>query len=206
MSRTWTHVGRCWTNGEPFLALDADLLPDWSGETGCHYESLVPDLDPELTSIPVGAGRAALVLTDAEIGDEGWLEVFRAADGAVAVLQVTAVNYPAAVSAALAQPDDAADPGDHVPVPSGRLAFISAALDGAGVQAAPLVPEAPGPLPASDDYDERQDDAGGPLLRATAHGFRLWVQWRTTLDDQLDDEAAFARWLFLPASGDFSSR
>ncbi|MDT0277058.1 hypothetical protein [Blastococcus goldschmidtiae] len=202
MSRTWTHVGRCWSNGEPFLALDGDLLPDWSGETGGYYERLVPDLDFDLTSIPVGPGRAAVVLTDAEVGDEGWLEVFRADDGAVAVLQVSAGDYPAAVAAALAHPEDAAEPGDHVAVPSGRFAFISAALDGAGVDAAPLRPESPRPLPGSADYDERQADAGGPLLRATAHGFRIWVQWRTALDG----DATFARWLFVPASGDIPSR
>lgn len=201
MPRTWTHVGRCWSNGEPFLVLDADLLPDWSGETGGHYERLVPDLDYALTSIPVGAGRAAVVLTDAEIGDEGWLEIFRSDDGSVAVLQVLADDYPAALTAALAHPEAAADPGDHVAVPSGRLAFISAALDGAGVQAAPLAPESRRPLPASGDYDERQDDSGGPLLRATAHGFRLWVTWMTALGE----DASFARWFFTPMPGDVSS-
>ena len=202
MARTWTHVGRCWSNGEPFLALDGDLLPDWSGETGGDYEQLVPDLHYDLTSIPVGAGRAAVVLTDAEVADEGWLEVFRADDDAVAVLQVSADDYPAAVAAALAQPEDAAEPGDHVTVPSGRFAFISAALDGAGVEAAPLRPESPGPLPASGDFDERLAGAGAPLLRATAHGYRIWVQWMT----ELDEDAVFARWLFVPASGDIPSR
>lgn len=202
MPRTWTHVGRCWTNGEPFLALDADLLPDWSGETDGDYERLVPRLGFDVTSIPVGAGRAALVLTDGEVADEGWLEVFRADDGAVAVLQVDADDYRSALEAALALPEDAGDPGDHVAVPSGRLAFISAALDGAGLQAAPLVPEAPRPTPTSGAYDERQDDAGGPLLRASAHGFRVWVQWRT----ELDERSSFARWLLAPASGDVPSQ
>ncbi|MBN1092668.1 hypothetical protein JKP75_08920 [Blastococcus sp. TML/M2B] len=202
MPRSWTHVGRCWSNGEPFLALDGDLLPGWSGQADGDYERLVPDLDYELTSIAVGSGRAALVLTDAEVGDEGWLEVFRADDDAVAVLQVSADDYPAALTAALAHPEDDGDPGDHVPVPSGRLAFISAALDGAGPDAAPLRPEAPRPLPESDDYDERQDDAGGPLLRATAHGYRIWVRWMTPLDG----DAVFARWLLVPASGDIPSQ
>jgi hypothetical protein len=200
--RSWTHVGRCWSNGEPFLALDADLLPGWSGETDGDFERLVPDLDHDLTTIPVGDGRAALVLTDADVGDEGWLEVFRADDGAVAVLQVSAEDYPTALESALAVPEDAGDPGDHVAVPSGRLALISAALDGAGVQAAPLAPEAARPLPASAAYDERQDDDGGPLLRATAHGFRIWVQWRT----ELAGGALFARWLLSPASGDIASQ
>ncbi len=202
MPRTWTHVGRCWSNGEPFLALDGDLLPDWSGETGGHYEQLVPDLDHDLTSIPVGAGRAALVLTDAEVADEGWLEVFRAADGAVLVLQVAADDYPAAVAAALAEPEDAAEPGDHIAVPSGRLAFISAALDGAGVEAAPLRPEIPGPIPVSGDHDERVAGAGTPLLRATAHGYRIWVQWST----ELGEDGIFARWLLVPSAGDIPSR
>jgi hypothetical protein len=202
MPRTWTHVGRCWSNGEPFLALDGDLLPEWSGETGGDYERLVPDLDWNLTSIPVGGGRAAVVLTDAEVRDDGWLEVFRADDGAVAVLQVSAEDYPAAVSAALEHPEDAGEPGDHIAVPSGRFAFVSAALDGAGLQAAPLRPESPRPAPGSGAYDERQADAGGPLLRATAHGFRLWVTWRTALDG----DALFARWLFVPASGDIASQ
>jgi hypothetical protein len=156
-------------------ALSGDLLPDWSGETGGHYEQLVPDLDYDLTSIPVGAGRAAVVLTDAEVADEGWLEVFRADDDAVAVLPVSAADYPAAVAAA---------------------------LHGAGVEAAPLRPESPGPLPVSGDFDECVAVAGAPLMRATAHGYRIWVQWMT----ELDEGAVFARWLFVPASGDVPSR
>ena len=106
------------------------------------------------------------------------------------------------MAAALAQSEDAAEPGDHVSVPSGRFAFISAALDGAGVEAAPLRPESPGPLPVSGDFDQRLAGAGAPLLRATAHGYRIWVQWMT----ELDEDAVFARWLFVPASGDIPSR
>ena len=143
----------------------------------------MPDLHYDLTSIPVGAGRAAVVLTDAEVTNEGWLEVCkRADDDAVAVLQVSAGDYPAAVAAALAQPRT---PRNRATTygPQRTLAFISAALDGAGVEAAPLRPESPGPLPASGDFDERLAGAGAPLLRATAHGYRIWVQWMTELDE-----------------------
>ena len=63
-------------------------------------------------------------------------------------------------------------------------------------------PESPGPLPVSGDFDERVAGAGAPLLRATAHGYRIWVQWMT----ELDEDAVFARWLFVPASGDIPSR
>ena len=143
MPRTWTHVGRCWTNGEPFLALDGELLPSWRGLTDQAYEALVPLLDYSLTGVPVGAGTAALVLTDPEIGDEGWLEVFRADDGSIAVVQASAGDYRGTLDAALAFPVGDEQVGDVVAVPSGRLAFISAALDGTGEDGAFLLPESP---------------------------------------------------------------
>ena len=195
MPRTWTHVGRCWTNGEPFLALDADLLAEWFGMTGGAYERLVPDLTYETTSVPVGDGSAALILTDPEVGDEGWLEVFRADDGAIAIVQAGGPNYPGILTTALARPTDEDDPGVPVRVPTGRLALISAALDGWGPDGAPLAPESSGPMPSSSDYDAEADDAGGPLLRLSPGTFRLSICWKV----ELDDGSAFARWLLTPA-------
>lgn len=192
MPHTWTHVGRCWTNGEPFLALDADLLPHWRGMSGGAYEALVPELGYDLTSVPVGPGSAGLILTDPEVGDEGWLEIFRAEDGSVAIVQAGGPDYPGLLAAALAHdaPDD--DEGDPVPVPSGRLALISAALDGTGTDGASLAVETPGPLPVSDEYDGRTDDEGAPLLDVGPRTYRLAISWMV----QPDDESAFARWLF----------
>jgi len=191
MPRTWTHVGRCWTNGEPFLALDADLLPHWRGVSENDYEALVPDLAYELTAVPLGPGSAGLVLTDPEVGDEGWLEVFRAGDGAVAIVQAGGPDYPAVLAAALAHPTDDDQRGDPVEVPSGRLALISAALDGTGPDGASLSVESPAPLPASADYDARTDDEGAPLLEVGPRTFQLSVCWMV----EVDEEAAFARWL-----------
>ena len=194
MPRAWTHVGRCWTNGEPFLALDETLLPEWRGESRGAYESLVPQLGYGLTGIPLGAGTAGVVLTDPEIGDEGWLEVFRADDGSVAVVQAEAVDYRGALDGALSFPDTDDQAGEIVPVPSGRLAFVSAALDGTGEFGAFLLPESPGPTP---DSDEPADDAStdaSPLLVVPPGAFLLSVRWRT----ELSADAVFARWLLTP--------
>jgi len=191
MLRAWTHVGRCWTNGEPFLALDETLLPEWRGESAGAYEDLVPRLDYALTGIPVGPGTAGLVLTDPEIGDEGWLEVFRADDGSVAVVQANAGDYRGTLDAALSFPATDDQEGDVVPVPSGRLAFVSAALDGAGEDGAFLLPESPGPTPESDHLDDDASTDASPLLVVPPGSFRLSVRWRT----ELYEDAAFARWL-----------
>ncbi|TFV51608.1 hypothetical protein [Blastococcus sp. TF02A-35] len=192
MTVAWTHVGRFWSNGEPFLALDEDLLPAWRGMSDEAYEALVPRLDYELTGIPVGAGTAALVLTDPEIGDEGWLEVFRGDDGSIAVVQANADDYRGTLELALRFPTTDEQAGDAVSVPSGRLAFISAALDGTGEDGARLMPESPGPAPSTDDAEP--DDAS-PLLVVPPGSFLLSVRWRT----ELHEDATFARWLFTRA-------
>ncbi|MGY2066319.1 hypothetical protein [Blastococcus sp. SYSU DS0619] len=192
MPRTWTHVGRCWTDGEPFLALDGELLPSWRGLSDQAYEALAPRLDYSLTGIPVGAGTAALVLTDPEIGDEGWLEVFRAEDGSIAVVQADAGDYRGTLDAALAFPAGDEQTGETVSVPSGRLAFISAALDGTGENGAFLLPESPGPTPDSAVPDEDAATDTSPLLVVPPGAFRLSVRWRT----ELYADAVFARWLF----------
>jgi hypothetical protein len=195
MFRRWTHVGRCWSNGEPFLALDTELLPDWRGMSDGAYERLVPSLSYELTSVPVGDGRAGLILTDAEIGDEGWLEVFRADDDALAVVQASAEDYPAVLAAALDYPTDDDEPGDSIAVPGGRLALISAALDGSGPDGAFLLPEFPAPLPSSDALDESQVDAS-PVLDVGPRTYRMSVRWMT----ELAEDVVFARWLLVSTS------
>lgn len=197
MPRTWIHVGRSWTNGEPFLALDAELLPSWRGSSDDVFEEVVVPLDQDVTSLPVGAGRAALIATDPFVSDEGWLEVFRSADArgdlSVAVVQAGGPDYPAVLAAALAHAEEDGEPGDRVTVPSGRLAFLSAALDGTGEMGAPMSPERPGPVPDSQDYDADDDAAGGPLLDVGPRTFRLTVRWLV----DIDDESGFARWLLV---------
>jgi hypothetical protein len=74
------HVGRLWTNGEPFLAVDATLRDAWQGFSGDQFSQVV-GLGPEDTSIAVGNGRAAVVGADAVVRDDIWMEVFEAASG-----------------------------------------------------------------------------------------------------------------------------
>jgi hypothetical protein len=195
MDRRWTHVGRCWSDGEPFLALDSELLPDWRGMSEGAYERLVPSLAYDLTSVPVGDGRAGLILTDSEIGDEGWLEVFRADDDALAVVQAAAEDYPAVLAAALAHPTDDDDAGDSIAVPGGRLALISAALDGTGPDGAFLLPESPGPLPLSAELDAAEVDTS-PVLDVGPRTYSMSVRWMT----ELAEDVVFARWLLVSTS------
>lgn len=164
----------------------------WIGLTDQAYEALVPALDYPLTGIPVGGSTAAIVLTDPEVGDEGWLEIFRGDDGSIAVVQADAEDYRGTLDAALAFPTADDQVGDVVMVPSGRLAFISAALDGTGEDGAFLLPESPGPTPSSDRLDDDAATDASPLLVVPPGSFRLSVRWRT----ELYEDAVFARWLF----------
>ncbi len=74
----WVHVGRLYTNGDVFLAMDATLRASWRGHTDDAYDE-VCHLDDDVTSIPVGRGRAALIAIDGRPNDEGWIEVFASA-------------------------------------------------------------------------------------------------------------------------------
>jgi hypothetical protein len=117
MRHSWAHAGRIWTNGEPFPAMDAPLREHWHGDTGEDAFEAVCDLGWEATS-PVGPGRAALVRTDGVVGDEGWLEVFTAGHGALAVVQVSGTDYGSLLLAALGH--EAADATSDRPRPHAR--------------------------------------------------------------------------------------
>ena len=49
------HVGRLWTNGEPFLAVDAALRDTWHGYSNDDYDQ-ISALGWQDTSIPSAAG------------------------------------------------------------------------------------------------------------------------------------------------------
>src|SRR5690349_20751731 len=86
MGGVWVHVGRGWTNGEPFLAIDAGRRGGWRGGSGEDFERML-DEGPEAASIAVGAGSAALVGGDGVVRDDSWIEVFRSEGGALAFVQ-----------------------------------------------------------------------------------------------------------------------
>jgi hypothetical protein len=193
MRFSWTHVGRIWTNGEPFLAMDAPLRGHWHGGTDEDAFEKICDLGWEETSVPVGPGRAALVGTDGVVSDEGWLEVFTVARDALAVVQVSGTDYGSLLLAALSFPIDEDTPGDVIEVGSGELALFSAALDGRGPDGAELVPANPGPPPVTRPQTSR-GVAPGLMLAMDQGEYTLRVRWYT----ELGNDGCFARWLLLP--------
>jgi hypothetical protein len=194
---SWTHVGRVWTNGEPFLAVDARLREHWRGATDeAVYEALC-DLGWEVTSVRVGPGRAALVATDGVVRDEGWLEVFTVDRRALAIVQTSGTDYHRLLVAALSFPDDEDDLGDVVDVRSGNLALFSAAVDGVGPQSVELVPAKPGPTPVTYAPPSRGVDPG-LILELDPGTYRLHVRWFT----ELDEDGCFARWILRRTAGD----
>ena len=106
----WIHIGRLWTNGEPFLAVDAALRDAWRGFSDDHYFDQVVELAPDETSIPVGGGRAVLVGGDGVVRDDSWMEVFTSVDGAIAIVQASGSDYPQTLADALAYPRTADEP------------------------------------------------------------------------------------------------
>lgn len=193
MQDTWMHVGRLWTNGEPFLAVDAALRDAWHGFSDDEFDQIV-ELGPQDTSIPVGVGRAVVVGGDGVVRDDSWIEVFETASGVVAIVQAAGPDYPDVLARALGYPEAEDEDGDTLGVRSGELAIFSAAVDGAGPHSVPLLATQPGPVPPVHGPPSREVDPG--LLISTSHTvFKLKVRWYT----KLDEDNCFARWLLIPA-------
>lgn len=192
MRDLWIHVGRLWTNGEPFLAVDAAFRGAWHGFSNDEFDQVVR-LSVQETSVPVGTGQGLVVGADGVVRDDSWIEVFQAAGGAVALVQGSGPDYPGALTAALDYPDAEDQDGETLEVGSGRLAIFSAAEDGAGPYSTPLLTARAGPVPAvhgrpSDGIDQ------GLLLSAAQSAYRLKVRWHT----RIDEDSCFARWLLIP--------
>jgi hypothetical protein len=193
MHRRWAHVGRLWTNGEPFLAVDAALRDAWHGFSGDEYGKIA-GLSWQHTSIAVGAGRAVLVGGDGAVRDDSWIEVFATAGGPVAIVQAAGPHYPDVLGRALDYPDADDEDGDMLEVTSDQVAIFSAAVDGAGPYSEPLRPFQPGPVPPVHGLPSAGMEQG--LLFSTAHtAYKVKVRWYT----ELDADSCFARWLLIPA-------
>ena len=191
----WTHIGTVWTNGQPFLALDASLLPAWRGYSDEHYDLLV-DLGPEVTSIAVGRGTAALISTDGTVYDEGWLQVYRAEGPSIAVVQAAGRDYAQALTTALAYPAGEDELGDTVDIASGTLVILDACIDGDGQYSAPIPPANSGPSPTQwPRYDNELAETGGLRLTAPPGTYRLSVRWLTEVPGT---DVCFARWILQP--------
>ncbi len=143
MRHPWVHVGRLWTNGEPFLAIDAALRGAWHGYSNDDFDQIVT-LGWQVTSVPVGTGRAVLVGADGVVRDDSWMEVFESEAGLIAIVQASGADYPQALDRALAYPvaDDQA--GDELKAASGEIAIFSSADDGTGPYSGPGSRPSPG--------------------------------------------------------------
>ncbi len=147
MRDRWVHVGRLWTNGDPFLAVDAGLRDAWHGYSNDDYDQVIT-LGWQDTSVPVGAGRAVLVGADGVVRDDSWIEVFATETGLVAIVQASGPNYPDVLARALGYPVADDQDGDALKVGRGELAIFSAAIDGTGPYSGPLINARPGPVPS----------------------------------------------------------
>jgi hypothetical protein len=199
---SWTHVGRLWTNGDPYLAVDSARRGSWLGYSNdAYFEQVIPLALEQATSIPVGDGTAALVGADALVSDEGWMELFESADGTVTIVQATGRDYRQTLHAALERSTAAEDTGTVITVPSRELALFSAALDGAGDYAVPLLPARPGPAPAQPGPPFSGPDTA-LCLPARNDRYELKVHRCTTLGK----DERFALWHLAPVQQSLMSR
>jgi hypothetical protein len=197
MHDPWGHISRLWTNGDPYLAVDAALRSAWRGFSNDDYDLVVTLSPKEDTSVPVGAGRGVLVGADGVVGDEGWMEVFTTKSGCIAVVQASGPDYPNILARALAYPVEDDQDGDALTVDSGQLAIFSAAADGTGRYSGPWTGAQPGPAPDVPGPPTNGMDPG--LLMPVPHNrYRFKVRWYT----RPDEDHCFARWLLTPASPD----
>ncbi|GAA1655475.1 hypothetical protein [Actinoplanes couchii] len=193
MRDEWIHVGRLWTNGEQFLAIDSAGRGDWRGDSDEEFDRTL-ELTPRETGLVVGTRTAVLVGGDGVVRDDSWIEVFRSESGVLAFVQAGGPDYRMALAAALACPDEDDLDGAVVGVDSSELAVFTAAADGDGEFANPFERARPGPVPAEHGPPPR---GAGPGLLISTEGvaaYRLKVRWFT----ELDDESRFARWLLIP--------
>lgn len=197
MHDPWEHIGRLWTNGDPFLAVDAALRSAWRGFSNDAYDLVVALSRYEDTSVPVGAGRGVLVGADGVVGHYTWMEVFTTKSGCIAVVQASGPDYPGMLARALGYPVEDDQDGDALMVESGQLAIFSAATDGTGRYSGPWTSARPSPLPDVPGPPTGGADPG--LLMPVPHNrYRFKVRWHTWPDE----DHCFARWLLTPASPD----
>jgi len=186
------HLGRLWTNGEPYLALDSIHVPAWRGFTDDTYNTLVVPLPYTESAVTFEAGRAGVVGTDGVVGDEGWLEVFRTAPNQIVVVQASGRwPYRDLLVACLAHPADDDDrDGGVFEVTSGYLVILNAAMDGTGQYSGELRPAVAGEIPGDVADRSGAADLAGLIIEAEPGSYHVITRWFTALDD----ENSFARW------------
>jgi len=193
MQDGWTHIGRLWTNGEPYLAVDPAVRHLWHGFSEDEYFDRIVDLGPGETVVALGEHAAAVVGADGVVGDDSWMEVYESPEGTIAIVQASGDDYRRTLAAALRYPADSDEAAITIQVRSGELAIFSAACDGTGEYSMTLQPARPGHAPAEHGAPSREADSG-LLVAARSTAYRVTARYYT----ELDDSSCFARWLLVP--------
>jgi hypothetical protein len=191
VERTWIHVGRVWSDGGPTLVVDSLDAPEWRGSDEAEFDRVIAH--PEgVGAFAVGTG-AGVLIGDAVVRDDSWIEVFVAPDGGFAAVQAAGDDYAATLRAALAVPQDD-EAGGLLLIPSGTAVVMSAAGDGSGDHAQPLVPGRPGPDPRHHPWPDASAQKG-LSLEIPRGSYAVSGTWYTELGD-----GCYARWRFLPTA------
>ncbi|MFI5893771.1 hypothetical protein ACIA5D_27085 [Actinoplanes sp. NPDC051513] len=193
MENGWAHIGRLWTNGEPYLAMDSGSRDRWLGFSQDEYFDRIVEMGPDETGILVGEQMAAVVGADGVVRDDSWMEVFESSDGTVAIIQASGEDYLRTLAAGLRYAEDSADPCTLINISSGELAIFSAACDGSGEHSMTLLPARAGDTPTEHGAPSREPDTG-LLVAVRVRTYRVTARWYT----ELDDSSCFARWLLTP--------
>ncbi|MFB9415962.1 hypothetical protein [Dactylosporangium matsuzakiense] len=197
MEDGWAYIGRLWTNGEPYLAVDSGIRHRWQGFSQDEYFDRIVALGPEETGVLIGDQMAAVVGADGVVRDDSWMEVFDSSDGTIAIVQASGEDYPHTLGAALRYAEDPAHPCTLITIHSGELAIFSAACDGTGEHSMTLLPARAGDAPTEHGKPSREPDTG-LLVTARSTTYRVTARSYT----ELDDSSCFARWLLTPMQSD----
>jgi hypothetical protein len=106
MENGWTHIGRLWANGEPYIAVDFGIRHRWLGFSQDEHFDRIVNLGPDEAGIMFGEQMAAVVGADGVVRDDSWMEVFESTDGTVAIIQAAGDDYRHILAAALRRGSD----------------------------------------------------------------------------------------------------
>lgn len=188
-----TAHGPAWADPSRFARRVEAISRITAGWTGFFVQTVLCQMNADRPE-----GDLTIGLIDGRAGAPDmpvWLHLARIrADGPqIAVVQAAGPDYAAALSAALAYPDDQDEPGDSITISSGTLILLDACIDGEGEYSAPLLPENPGPTPTHRPrFDTRLAETGGLRLTVPPSTYCLSVRWLTEVPGT---DVYFARWI-----------
>ena len=139
-----SHLGRVWSDGDPFVLLDRALADGWEAQVDDYEQLVVGALGRGEVEIAVGAGRGVLLGHEA---GEGALEVFRLGARDLLALIASYADEPDVEEMARDAAGVEASPLARIDVRCGEVVFVRAAVPWSETRVAV---EAPGSVAARD--------------------------------------------------------